>query len=217
MASTRFQQFMERHRTRITNMGSFPRTDRNSQSGRTTPVSSLYSVSTSEQQQRNNNSNITTTTTINGEQRKCWICFGSDEQADTDVTMPRSTRGDTTVHDRWVKACPCSLISHESCLLRWITENQKDMPFKKVGIDYKRMNSCIHVICIYIGSLSTVQGYLPINGIKIYFVSNHVTMRYSYTFYHSIYMWYWSWLLSFSDMHYIWVMIIMIMKILVYT
>ncbi|KAI8332217.1 hypothetical protein BC941DRAFT_436932 [Chlamydoabsidia padenii] len=41
--------------------------------------------------------------------RRCWICFGEDEDS----------------VGRWVKPCPCSLVSHEQCLLDWIAENQK--------------------------------------------------------------------------------------------
>lgn len=50
------------------------------------------------------------------EERRCWICFGED--------------GDS--EGNWVKPCKCSLVSHEQCLLDWITENQKGSPLKKV-------------------------------------------------------------------------------------
>ncbi|SAM04136.1 hypothetical protein [Absidia glauca] len=43
-------------------------------------------------------------------ERRCWICFGEDTDSD----------------GRWVKPCPCSLVSHEQCLLDWIAENQKE-------------------------------------------------------------------------------------------
>lgn len=51
-------------------------------------------------------------------ERRCWICFGEDTDSD----------------GRWVKPCPCSLVSHEQCLLDWIAENQKEgiSPMKKV-------------------------------------------------------------------------------------
>lgn len=50
-------------------------------------------------------------TSSNVEERRCWICFGdsSDSQG-----------------QHWVKACQCSLEAHESCLLDWIAESQKD-------------------------------------------------------------------------------------------
>lgn len=48
--------------------------------------------------------------------RRCWICFGEDEDSE----------------GIWVKPCKCSLVSHEQCLLDWITENQKGSPLKKV-------------------------------------------------------------------------------------
>jgi hypothetical protein len=52
------------------------------------------------------------------EERRCWICFGdsSDSQG------------------QWVKPCKCSLEAHQTCLLDWIAENQKDSPMKKVRI-----------------------------------------------------------------------------------
>ncbi|ORZ26057.1 hypothetical protein BCR42DRAFT_19176 [Absidia repens] len=50
-------------------------------------------------------------------EQRCWICFGEDNDS----------------VGRWVKPCPCSLVSHEQCLLDWITENQKGRsPMKKV-------------------------------------------------------------------------------------
>ncbi|KAI8137798.1 hypothetical protein BJV82DRAFT_634075 [Fennellomyces sp. T-0311] len=50
------------------------------------------------------------------EERRCWICFGEDADSE----------------GNWVKPCKCSLVSHEQCLLDWITENQKGSPMKKV-------------------------------------------------------------------------------------
>ncbi|KAI8062588.1 hypothetical protein BC940DRAFT_118164 [Gongronella butleri] len=60
-----------------------------------------------------------------GEPRRCWICFGEDQDSE----------------GRWVKPCPCSLVCHEQCLLDWIAENQKGHTMKKVlcpqcGIPY---------------------------------------------------------------------------------
>ncbi|KAI9276666.1 hypothetical protein BDA99DRAFT_493820 [Phascolomyces articulosus] len=52
----------------------------------------------------------------NEEDRRCWICFGEDADSE----------------GNWVKPCKCSLVSHEQCLLDWITENQKGSPMKKV-------------------------------------------------------------------------------------
>ncbi|OAD75773.1 hypothetical protein PHYBLDRAFT_75850 [Phycomyces blakesleeanus NRRL 1555(-)] len=56
------------------------------------------------------------TTEDNEGQQRCWICFGEDSDSE----------------GRWVRPCRCSLVSHEECLLDWITENQKDSPTKKV-------------------------------------------------------------------------------------
>ncbi|OZJ03971.1 hypothetical protein BZG36_03236 [Bifiguratus adelaidae] len=53
---------------------------------------------------------------LSEDERKCWICFGEEEDSE----------------GRWVRPCQCSLISHEECLLNWISENQKGVPFKKV-------------------------------------------------------------------------------------
>lgn len=55
-----------------------------------------------------------------GSERRCWICFDEDDGDDNNC------------QDVWVKPCPCSLVSHEQCLLDWITESQKDAPAKKV-------------------------------------------------------------------------------------
>jgi hypothetical protein len=57
---------------------------------------------------------------VERERRKCWICFGEEGEA-----------GET--ENRWVKPCHCSLESHEECLLNWINENQKGIPFKKAS------------------------------------------------------------------------------------
>ncbi|KAI7887094.1 hypothetical protein K492DRAFT_31503 [Lichtheimia hyalospora FSU 10163] len=54
--------------------------------------------------------------TTSDDDRRCWICFGEDEDSE----------------GIWVKPCKCSLVSHEQCLLDWITENQKGSPLKKV-------------------------------------------------------------------------------------
>ncbi|ORX51555.1 hypothetical protein DM01DRAFT_1307300 [Hesseltinella vesiculosa] len=59
------------------------------------------------------------------EPRRCWICFGEDQDSE----------------GCWVKPCPCSLVCHEQCLLDWIAENQKGRTMKKVqcpqcGIPY---------------------------------------------------------------------------------
>ncbi|KAI9593915.1 hypothetical protein BDF19DRAFT_446325 [Syncephalis fuscata] len=122
MASARFQQFMERHRARIV-PATTSRTDRGQNEQQQQPQPPLSATQ----------SRRASTATVEGEQRKCWICFGEEEQADMDISNTATTqsRNDTS-RDRWVKACSCSLVSHESCLLRWITENQKDIPFKKV-------------------------------------------------------------------------------------
>ncbi|CAB4382604.1 hypothetical protein RhiirA5_360396 [Rhizophagus irregularis] len=50
------------------------------------------------------------------EHKRCWICFGEDSDSE----------------GKWVKACRCSLISHEECLLNWITEKQRNTALRKV-------------------------------------------------------------------------------------
>ncbi|KAI8390982.1 uncharacterized protein BYT42DRAFT_555098 [Radiomyces spectabilis] len=52
----------------------------------------------------------------NDDQRRCWICFGEDEDSE----------------GRWVKTCRCSLNAHEECLLEWIDENQRNHHGEKV-------------------------------------------------------------------------------------
>ncbi|KAI9298950.1 hypothetical protein K502DRAFT_339041 [Neoconidiobolus thromboides FSU 785] len=50
------------------------------------------------------------------ENKRCWICFGEENDSE----------------GHWIKPCHCSLISHEECLLSWIAENQKFEANKRV-------------------------------------------------------------------------------------
>ncbi|KAG2172553.1 hypothetical protein INT44_002568 [Umbelopsis vinacea] len=59
---------------------------------------------------------ITTPQQDEEEEKRCWICFGDEEDSE----------------GKWVKPCKCSLICHEECLLNWISENQKGQPFRRV-------------------------------------------------------------------------------------
>ena len=56
------------------------------------------------------------------EHKRCWICFGEDSGSE----------------GKWVKACRCSLISHEECLLNWITEKQRNTALRKVCNKFSR-------------------------------------------------------------------------------
>ncbi|KAI8880178.1 hypothetical protein K501DRAFT_255484 [Backusella circina FSU 941] len=49
-------------------------------------------------------------------EHKCWICWDTID----------------TSKQQWIRPCKCSLVSHQHCLLSWITENQKFSPRKKV-------------------------------------------------------------------------------------
>ena len=49
--------------------------------------------------------------------KRCWICLGEEGEGGGQI---------------WVRACGCSLISHERCLLNWIEETQKGQMLKKV-------------------------------------------------------------------------------------
>ncbi|KAI9005501.1 hypothetical protein CLU79DRAFT_713067 [Phycomyces nitens] len=98
-------------------MSSLDKTDDDNDGGGSTLSYSSYSSSSS------SSSTIlaskpppTNTTETNEAQKRCWICFGEDSDSE----------------GRWVRPCRCSLVSHEECLLDWITENQKDSPSKKV-------------------------------------------------------------------------------------
>ncbi|KAF8308364.1 hypothetical protein DL93DRAFT_2100712 [Clavulina sp. PMI_390] len=54
--------------------------------------------------------------------KRCWICLGeSDAPELAEGEVPRFTR------DRWVHACKCSLVSHESCLLTWIESSEDNV------------------------------------------------------------------------------------------
>ncbi|CAH1764652.1 13292_t:CDS:2 [Entrophospora sp. SA101] len=56
-------------------------------------------------------SSIIQSDTHNTEERRCWICYGEENDS----------------IGKWVKPCRCSLICHEECLLNWITEKQKTL------------------------------------------------------------------------------------------
>ncbi|EFP78811.1 uncharacterized protein PGTG_04767 [Puccinia graminis f. sp. tritici CRL 75-36-700-3] len=73
------------------------------------------------------------------EARKCWICYDDDdEEEDHQERGPAQTlqagrpnqqaRSNYKKNQRWVKACRCSLVAHESCLLTWITTYQLTHP-----------------------------------------------------------------------------------------
>lgn len=55
-----------------------------------------------------------------GNQRSCWVCFGTDEDGDMEWVRPCRCKGTTM----WV---------HHSCLMRWIDEKQKGHSFTKVN------------------------------------------------------------------------------------
>nr|CAG8609902.1 89_t:CDS:2 [Entrophospora candida] len=61
-------------------------------------------------------SSIIQSDTQNTEERRCWICYGEENDS----------------IGKWVKPCRCSLICHEECLLNWITEKQKSAVLGKV-------------------------------------------------------------------------------------
>ncbi|KAH9460886.1 hypothetical protein MJO28_009977 [Puccinia striiformis f. sp. tritici] len=62
------------------------------------------------------------------EARTCWICYDDEEEEQQE---PNQNLQQTRSHrrkPRWVKACRCSLVAHESCLLTWITTYQLTHP-----------------------------------------------------------------------------------------
>ncbi|WAQ89957.1 hypothetical protein PtA15_11A649 [Puccinia triticina] len=63
------------------------------------------------------------------EARKCWICYDDDEdeQEAENLQGGRQARSNRK-KQRWVKACRCSLVAHENCLLTWITTYQLTHP-----------------------------------------------------------------------------------------
>ncbi|PLW21368.1 hypothetical protein PCANC_03857 [Puccinia coronata f. sp. avenae] len=72
------------------------------------------------------------------EPRKCWICYDDDDEEaeeqnpqvlpDGRLNRPNQQIRSNRKSKRWVKACRCSLIAHESCLLTWITTYQLTHP-----------------------------------------------------------------------------------------
>ncbi|CDH57117.1 ring finger domain-containing protein [Lichtheimia corymbifera JMRC:FSU:9682] len=89
-----------------------------SSSASTPPPSSRINIATRQQQQQQQDQQPSAQqpTSTSDDDRRCWICFGEDEDSE----------------GIWVKPCKCSLVSHEQCLLDWISENQKGSPLKKV-------------------------------------------------------------------------------------
>lgn len=50
------------------------------------------------------------------EEEKCWICFESRKDEETSPST----------HGVWKKPCKCALTAHESCLLDWISDMEKN-------------------------------------------------------------------------------------------
>ncbi|KAK6512377.1 hypothetical protein TWF481_001265 [Arthrobotrys musiformis] len=50
------------------------------------------------------------------EEEKCWICFESRKDEETDPST----------HGVWKKPCKCALTAHEGCLLDWISDMEKN-------------------------------------------------------------------------------------------
>ncbi|KAF2661180.1 hypothetical protein K491DRAFT_687662 [Lophiostoma macrostomum CBS 122681] len=53
------------------------------------------------------------------EPRKCWICL-NDETEDLDAT-------------EWRSPCPCVLVAHENCLLRWVADMEAPSDTRRAG------------------------------------------------------------------------------------
>ncbi|KAF3937974.1 hypothetical protein ABW19_dt0204569 [Dactylella cylindrospora] len=50
------------------------------------------------------------------EEEKCWICFGSRKEEETEPST----------HGIWRSPCKCALRAHEGCLLDWISDLEKN-------------------------------------------------------------------------------------------
>lgn len=68
--------------------------------------------------------------------KSCWIC--SEEDEDSIAPPTQSHRSSATLSSatsarprRFVHPCNCTLVAHESCLLRWIEQSKRDHPFQE--------------------------------------------------------------------------------------
>src|SRR5688572_2492540 len=66
-------------------------------------INAIASDSSATQTATSTNLTISNNNSEEIEHKRCWICFGEDSDSE----------------GKWVKACRCSLISHEECLLNW--------------------------------------------------------------------------------------------------
>ncbi|SJX66110.1 uncharacterized protein SRS1_13570 [Sporisorium reilianum f. sp. reilianum] len=59
--------------------------------------------------------------------KTCWICSDDDEDA---LSASNPTTTPSTRSKRFVHPCNCTLVAHESCLLRWIEQSKRNHPLQ---------------------------------------------------------------------------------------
>lgn len=65
--------------------------------------------------------------------KSCWICSEEDEDPLVPLGQESSSPGTFTATSRkrrFVHPCNCTLVAHESCLLRWIDQSKRDHPLQ---------------------------------------------------------------------------------------
>ncbi|KAJ1020032.1 hypothetical protein NDA16_004312 [Ustilago loliicola] len=62
--------------------------------------------------------------------KSCWVCSEEDEEAPLPAASSLSNSTPTSRPRRFVHPCNCTLVAHESCLLRWIDQSKRDHPLQ---------------------------------------------------------------------------------------
>ena len=65
--------------------------------------------------------------------KSCWICSDEDEDpllTEAQGSSSRSASPTPSRRKRFVHPCNCTLVAHESCLLRWIDQSKRDHPLQ---------------------------------------------------------------------------------------
>ncbi len=63
--------------------------------------------------------------------KSCWICSDEDEDPPASFGQPGSSASPSAASSRpkrFVHPCKCTLVAHETCLLRWIDQSRRNHP-----------------------------------------------------------------------------------------
>ncbi|EST05879.1 Zinc finger, RING-CH-type [Kalmanozyma brasiliensis GHG001] len=62
--------------------------------------------------------------------KSCWICSEDDEDPLPSSSQSSSSSAASSRPKRFVHPCKCTLVAHESCLLRWIDQSKRNHPLQ---------------------------------------------------------------------------------------